>query len=133
MNWKNTVSKLNAKHYAFPAGWDTRDVIAEQLECSIDRVDVLLSPGLKSGEIEKQQFPVWDDRLSRKVMVMGYRQRPAGEIAPSSHEAADDVMAAVKQVHARHPAKSPSDLRKLLPKSMRSEVSAADIRRILGL
>ena len=37
----------------------------------------LLAPGLKSGEIERQQFPVWDARLGRKNLVWGYRQRQA--------------------------------------------------------
>ena len=75
MNWKSTVSRLNARTYAFPDGWDTRETIAAQLECSPDRVDTLLAPGLKSGEIERQQFPVWDARLGRKNLVWGYRQR----------------------------------------------------------
>ena len=28
MNWKSTVSRLNARTYAFPDGWDTRETIA---------------------------------------------------------------------------------------------------------
>ena len=82
MNWKSTVSRLNARTYAFPDGWDTRETIAAQLECNSDRVDALLAPGLKSGEIEKQQFPVWDARLGRKNLVYGYRQRQGKSSPP---------------------------------------------------
>ena len=136
MNWKTTVAKLNARHYAFPAGWDTRETIADQLECSADRVDTLLAPGLKSGEIEKQQFPVWDQRLGRKVLVWGYRHRPAGAPAPakkpSSPSALEALGPAVQSIALRHPHLRPSEIREYLPKRLRSSCRAADIVAILA-
>lgn len=84
MNWKSFVEKKNAKLFVLPSGWDSRDTIAEQLECSPDRVDDHLRPALKSGEIERQQFPVWDGTLKRKVMVTAYRQASAAPAAAPS-------------------------------------------------
>ena len=56
-------------------------------------MDTLLAPGLKTGEIERQQFPVWDARLGRKNLVWGYRQRqaksdPAPAPAPAKSKSA---------------------------------------------
>ena len=128
MNWKATVAKLNSKHFAFPAGWDTRDTIAAQLECSPDRVDTLLGPGLKSGEIEKQQFPVWDSRLGRKVLVWGYRQKGAAtpQAKPSS-----ELATAVRALAKKHPSFTPARLRDYLSKSIRYSVTSEDVAAIL--
>lgn len=134
MNWKNTVAKINAKHYAFPAGWDTREEIAEQLECSTDRVDTLLAPGLKSGEIEKQQFPVWDERLNRKMMVMGYRQVPRGKAAKVQEPEDGDqdfIRLKVIEAHQRNPSLTPGRLRDYLPKKVAGAVNAAMIQEII--
>lgn len=135
MNWKKTVEQLNSKHYAFPPGWDDRETIAAQLECSPDRVDTLLAPGLKSGEIEKAQHPVWDQRLQRKVLVWGYRQRPINAPAakPASGTAPDgEAEIAVLAMARRHPHLTPSRLREYLPKRLRSTITTAVIAGILG-
>jgi hypothetical protein len=129
MNWKATVAKLNAKHYAFPAGWDTRDAIAAQLECSPDRVDTLLGPGLKSGEIEKQQFPVWDSRLGRKILVWGYRQKSVS--APQA-KPAGDIAEIVRAVAKKHPGFTPARLRDYLPKAIRRSVTKEQVAAILN-
>jgi hypothetical protein len=143
MNWKNTVSKLNARHYAFPAGWDTRDTIADQLECAPDRVDTLLAPGLKSGEIEKQQFPVWDPRLGRKNLIWGYRHRPASDPTPTTKSptnakitivkpASAELTTAIQAMHARHPHLTPSRLREYLPKRHRASCTKDQVAIIIG-
>lgn len=74
MNWKNYVEKKNAKTYVLPEGWDSRDKIAEQLECSPDKVDDHLRPALKSGEVIKQSFKVWDEGQKRLLFVVAYRE-----------------------------------------------------------
>ena len=76
MNWKNYVEKKNAKTFVLPDGWDSRDAVAEQLECSPEKVDDHLRPALKSGEVIKQQFTVWDDNLKRKTLVTAYQEAP---------------------------------------------------------
>ena len=73
-NWKNIVSSSNAKQYRWPAGWQTREQVAEDLECSRDRVSDVLSPAIEQGLIERKQFPVWDQVTRRKIMVTGYRE-----------------------------------------------------------
>lgn len=81
MNWKSFVEKKNAKTFVLPEGWDSRDKVAEQLECSPDKVDDHLRPALKSGEILKQQFKVWDGNLKRIVFVTAYKEAKAEEAA----------------------------------------------------
>lgn len=71
-NWKTLVEKQNAETFVLPDGWDSREDIAEQLECSPDRVDDSLRPGLKSGRFIKQSFKVWNATLKRNVMVIAY-------------------------------------------------------------
>jgi DNA-binding CsgD family transcriptional regulator len=74
MNWKTYVEKKNAKIYVLPAGWDSKDTIAEQLECSPDKVRDHLRPALASGEVEEKQFKVWNADLGRCVLVTAYRE-----------------------------------------------------------
>lgn len=77
MNWKQLVESQNAKSYVLPAGWSSRDEIAEQLECSTDRVRVLLAPGLKTGAVETGVFPVWCATTKRVIRVTAYRRTVA--------------------------------------------------------
>lgn len=74
MNWKTYVEKKNAKTYVLPPGWDSRETVAAQLDCSTDKVDDHLRPALKSGEVIKQQFKVWDESQKRLVFVVAYRE-----------------------------------------------------------
>jgi hypothetical protein len=76
MNWKTLVEAQNAKSYVLPAGWDSREKIAEQLECSTDRVRVFLAPAIKSGVIETGVYPVWDNVTKRVIRVTAYRRKP---------------------------------------------------------
>lgn len=71
-NWKTLVEKQNAETFVLPEGWDSRENIADQLECSPDKVDDNLRPGLKSGRIIKQPFKVWNTTLKRNVLVIAY-------------------------------------------------------------
>lgn len=80
-NWKKIVSVQNAKLYKWPEGWDTREKVAEHLECSPERVAEILAPAIKTGEVEKGQFPVWDAINGRKMYLVGYR--PRQKVAPS--------------------------------------------------
>lgn len=81
-NWKKIVEDQNRKKYKFPAGWSTREEIAEQLDCSPERVAEILAPAIKAGEVEKSAFPVWDSISSRKVTIVGYRVKSAPEEKP---------------------------------------------------
>lgn len=76
MNWKNFVEESHAKAYRLPQGWDSRDTIAAQMDCSPDHVRQLLGPALKSGAVETAQFPVWDHLTKRIVRVTAYRKSP---------------------------------------------------------
>jgi hypothetical protein len=73
-NWKNILEKQNAAAYAWPKGWTSRDDVADQLECSPERVASLLAPGIRAGSVERQDFTVWDAKLKRLVRITGYRE-----------------------------------------------------------
>ena len=73
-NWKKIVEDHSKRAYKWPEGWDSKETIAEQLECSPDRVSDILSKAIKDGEIEKKAITYWDNELKRKVTSFGYRQ-----------------------------------------------------------
>lgn len=75
MNWKLLVEAQNRKTYVLPEGWDSRDKVAEQLECSVDNVRVLLGPAIRAKTVEVAQFPVWDDITKKVQRVTAYRRR----------------------------------------------------------
>lgn len=75
MNWKQLVEAQNRKTYVLPPGWDSRDKVAEQLECSVDNVRVLLGPAIRNKTVEVQQFPIWDDITKKVVRITAYRRR----------------------------------------------------------
>lgn len=77
MNWKTHVEKISARNYVLPPGWDSREKVADQLECSPDRVRITLAPAVKAGEIEVGVFPVWDPVTKRVVRTTAYRLKPA--------------------------------------------------------
>lgn len=74
-NWKQLVATNNAKTFVLPEGWDSRETVATQLECSAERVRILLAPAIKAGEVEVKMFPVWDKNLRRVVQTTAYRRR----------------------------------------------------------
>ena len=79
MDWKKLVEKKNAKTYVLPSGWDSRETVAAQLDCSPDKVDDHLRPALKSGEVIKQSFKVWEPVTKRLVFVVAYSAAPKTE------------------------------------------------------
>jgi hypothetical protein len=72
-NWKTLVEKENSKTFVLPEGWDSRDTVAEQLECSPEKVNDHLRPAIKAGKVETSVFPVWDSTLKRVIRVTAYR------------------------------------------------------------
>jgi hypothetical protein len=95
MNWKNYVEKKNAKTFVIPPGWDSRETIAEQLECSPEKVDDHLRPSLRSGEVVKDIFNVWDSALKRLVRVIAYRE--ADKASPASPKADGSTIIALRK------------------------------------
>jgi hypothetical protein len=75
VNWKALVEAQNKKTYVLPQGWDSRDRVAEQLECNVDNVRVLLGPAIRNKTVEVQQFPVWDDVTKKVIRITAYRRR----------------------------------------------------------
>lgn len=96
-NWKTLVEKKNSETFVLPPHWDSRSTIAAQLECSEDRVDDALRPGLRSGEIQKQQFDVWDSSLKRKVRTVAYAETAKISAAPINGERVERIVALKKE------------------------------------
>lgn len=95
-NWAKTISKINKDRYQIPEGWDTKEQVAESLQCAPDRVNDLLKPGVALGEIDKQDFPVWDGNRRMTTRVTCYRvvgkkkedpRPPAPSKVPNDREA----------------------------------------------
>ena len=72
-NWTKTVNTINKNRFVIPDGWDTKEQVAESLECAPDRVSDLLKPGIQAGEIEQSTFPVWNEARRMSVRVTCYR------------------------------------------------------------
>lgn len=68
------MEKSQASTFKLPRGWDSRETIAEQLDCSPESVRRLMSAAVKSGTVECQQFPVYDMITKKIVRVTAYRQ-----------------------------------------------------------
>ncbi len=83
MNWQKAVDKINVQKFSIPAGWDTKDKIAAELQCSPERVHDLLKGGLASGAFETQEFPVWDMKRRMTIRVRCYRQKTDDGISPA--------------------------------------------------
>lgn len=73
-NWKKVHEKILNKTHQPPQGWDSREYVASQLQCSPEKVSQILSPGIKAGEIEVKIFSVWDKNLKRVVQRTFYRE-----------------------------------------------------------
>jgi hypothetical protein len=102
-DWKKAVNEINRKRYQIPAGWDTREQVAEKLECSPDRVADLLKPGIQSGEFERQDFSVWDDTRRLACRVTCYRLRPEGTKGQLVATEGQGIRAKVLNALARNP------------------------------
>lgn len=72
-NWNKTVNTINKNRFVIPDGWDTKEQVAESLECAPDRVSDLLKPGIHAGEIEQSTFPVWNEARRMAQRVTCYR------------------------------------------------------------
>jgi hypothetical protein len=128
-NWLKAVNDINKNRYTIPAGWDTKEQVAEKMQCSPDRVADLLKPGIQSGDFERQEFSVWDETRRLTTRVTCYR------VAPEKSEAKvpdlDDrewnrVAAAIRR--------DPKKTDRLIAKNSHStSVRVAAIRKELGL
>lgn len=73
-NWKKQVNEILSRKHVVPDGWETRDQVAEALECSPDKVHQLLKPGLDEGVFERAEFSVWNNARRMTERVTCYRQ-----------------------------------------------------------
>ena len=95
MDWKKLSQDINSKTYVLPKGWDSRETVAKQLDCAEEKVDDHLRPALKSGKVEKKQWPVWNTALEKKILVTAYRDasrdRKGGAPTPDTASAEFDL------------------------------------------
>ena len=72
-NWIKTVNDINHKRFTIPLEWETKEQVAVSLQCAPDKVADILKPGIQSGDIEKQDFPVWDEKRRMAVKITCFR------------------------------------------------------------
>ena len=72
-DWMKKVNEINRRRYTVPDGWETKEQVAESLECDPDKVPELLKPGIQTGDIERDEFSVWDEKRRQTVRVVCYR------------------------------------------------------------
>ena len=102
MNWQKAIDKINIEKYRVPAGWDTKEKIAIELQCAPERVHDLLRGGLASGVFEAQEFPVWDAKRRMTIRVKCYRQRQESD-GPLAKPQNNDLESKIKKAIKRHP------------------------------
>jgi hypothetical protein len=135
-NWSSTINEINRKRYVIPEGWDSTNKVAESLKCDPSKVADILKPGIQSGDIERQQFHVWDESRCRALPIMCYRVRQAGapkvdtpaSLTPDMDPQRVDRIA---KVITRFPGLCDSRVAKKLYKVTTQEVAA--VRRVMGL
>jgi hypothetical protein len=129
-NWLKAINDINKSRYTIPEGWDTKEQVAEKMQCSPDRVADLLKPGIQSGDFERQEFSVWNEarRMTERVTcyrIAGDKREPKG-----SPECDDKERERVIRGLKRDPSKS----NHLVAKNNRStSARVAAIRKELGL
>lgn len=69
------MEKQQAKLYVLPDGWDSKQKVAEQLECSEGNVNRLLAPAIKDKSVEVKAFAVFDPITKKLMRVTAYKQR----------------------------------------------------------
>lgn len=111
-NWQKAKNKINQKKYSLPDGWDSRDVVADQLKCDPSKVSEILSFGIESGDILCKQFYVWDQVRGRAVNKTFYKENLNHEednakcfcesYPPDKKVFHTELNGPVKRVYSRH-------------------------------
>lgn len=125
-NWIKKINEINHRRFTIPPGWETKEQVAESLECSPDKVSDLLKPGIQSGDIERQDFQVWDDKRRMAVKVTCYRMAGGTEPEPRTLSIADIPAEKVTRILAcigRNPNLSDRLIAKKLSKTLSREVA----------
>lgn len=135
MSYRNIVEKINRDKYSIPSGWDTREKVAEELECSVERVTEILSDAIKAGMIETAKFPVWNPATRQKVMVTCYRKTggKAQKQDGAPREMPEELVEWIED-NADRFGNDASRIQKSIPTRFRSlSVPVSEIRKLLSL
>jgi len=129
-NWIKTVNEINHRRFTIPPGWETRDQVAESLQCAPDKVADILKPGIQAGDIDKQEFSVWDEKRRMAVKVPCYRiadsksSTPAAPLTVSIDDIPAEKVTRIIAAIGRHPGLTDRDIAKKLSKTTSREVAA---------
>jgi len=128
-NWIKTVNDINHKRFTIPLGWETKEQVANSLQCAPDKVIDILKPGIQSGDIEKRDFPLWDEKRRMSIKVSCFRLTdhdasttalPTKSIADIPAEKVTRILAAIN----RNPGASDREVAKKLFKTTSREIAA---------
>jgi hypothetical protein len=124
-NWIKTVNEINHKRFTIPPGWETRDQVAESLQCAPDKVADILKPGIASGDIDKYDYPVWDEKRRMAVKVPCYRiAGPKNSDTPDIPDIPADKVVRILAAIGRNPGLSDREIAKKVHKITSREIAA---------
>lgn len=98
-NWLAVTNRINKDRYRIPDGWETKEQVAESLQCDPRRVHEFLRPAIASGEVERQEFSVWDDKRRCTGRVACYRlaQSQSSKQSPVTDSINDRIAASIRR------------------------------------
>lgn len=98
-NWLAVTNRVNKDRYKIPSGWETKEQVAESLQCDPRRVHEFLRPAIASGEVERQEFSVWDDKRRCTARVACYRlaQSQSGKQSQGTDSLNDRIAASIRR------------------------------------
>jgi hypothetical protein len=126
-NWIKTVNEINHKRFTIPPGWETKEQVAVSLQCAPDKVIDILKPGIVSGDIEKRDFPLWDEKRRMAVKVTCFRLADSESPTPPVTNMLDIPAEKVVRILAaigRNPGATNREISKKLSKVTSREIEA---------
>lgn len=69
-------------------GWEKAEKVAEELDCSMPQIKVVLRDSLNDKRIEHGEFLIWNRDLLTLEKVVGYRKVKPGQSAPAPKKSA---------------------------------------------
>jgi hypothetical protein len=127
MKYRIIVEKLNRKNYGPPAGWDSLEQVAADLQCDPAKVTTVLADAIRDGAVQSRKFQIWDKSTQLKVTKLFFRIPPA-KSPPTSEE----VRAQILKTAERKKTSNASTVLKYIPVRFRALVNTASIALVLA-
>ena len=111
-NWLRITNRINAERFQVPDGWETREQVAESLQCAVDKVADILKAGIQAGDIERATFPVWSDSRRMAIPTTCYREARGSDAPQAQPDAKPSIPQRIEEAIRRFPGHSNSEIAK---------------------